>query len=64
MDWLINAIQTAKSFERLDCLKNVIKDDQQDKADYTLDTEYMEQVRQAWIQKQQNLKSSSKPTVK
>lgn len=55
-DWLINAIETARSKERLEFLKQIISEDKARDAGYTQDKNYMDRLRQAWNEKKELVK--------
>ena len=59
-EWLIESIQSAKSIERLRFLAWVIRCDQEHGFDWSKDQGYMEQVRQEWKTKREQLTSYSK----
>ncbi len=54
-EYLLNEIKAAKSLERLECLQNVIKDDTHAKHEYTQNQPYMDELRESWVQRRNQL---------
>lgn len=55
--WFLDCIGRCKTNEGLDCIRRIVKQDQNDNQEYTLDYEYMRKIRRAFNDKQHELKS-------
>lgn len=57
-DFMLNAIRTAMSQERLDCLGHDIAVDAEGGCDYTADPQNLVALRSAWAERARELKES------